>query len=129
MLHVAIVAVSGGVGCMLRVLARDALMRRGTQPWWTTCVVNLAGAFAMGIACAFFARTGPGIHSRAAEAAMGLLGGWTTYSAFAMDVVQLWLRGSRRSAAVIWAVTLAGAPAAAIAGAAALRALAGGGAP
>jgi len=39
----------------------------------------------------------------------------------AMDVVQLWLRGSRSQAAVLWLATLAGAPAAAVAGAAAAR--------
>ena len=39
---------------------------------------------------------------------MGFLGGWTTYSAFAMDVLSLWLRGRRRGAVVLWAVTIGG---------------------
>ena len=121
---VAIVSVAGGMGCMLRVLARDALLRRGAHPWWSTCLVNLSGAAAMGAAGALASRSSAVPHWPSIAFA-GLLGGWTTYSAFAMDVVQLWIRGSRRVAATLWAITLLGTPVAAAGGAAALRALSG----
>jgi CrcB protein len=53
-------------------------------------------------------------------AATGVRAGWTTYSAFSMDVVQLWLRGERGHAAALWAATLVGAPLLALAGGAAV---------
>ena len=121
---VAIVSVAGGMGCMLRVLARDALLRRGAHPWWSTCLVNMTGAAAMGAAGVLASRSSAAT-SWSSIAFTGLLGGWTTYSAFAMDVVQLWIRGSRRIAATLWAITLLGTPVAAAGGAAALRAFSG----
>lgn len=123
--HVAIFAVAGGAGCALRVAVRDAMMRRGVHPWWSTCSVNLAGALAMGAICAWIAREGTSIPPAVAVAATGVLGGWTTYSAFAMDVVQLWLRGNRASAVALWAITMAGAPLAALAASSAFRLIAG----
>ena len=51
-LRLAIVAIAGGAGCAMRVLARDALERRGGQPWRSICAINLAGALAMGEAVA-----------------------------------------------------------------------------
>ena len=113
--HLAVVASAGGLGCGLRVLVRDAVQRRGGRPWWAVCAINLVGALAMGAVMA-------GVPGPWATVASGALAGWTTYSAFAMDAVQLWLRGERLSAAALWAATLAGAPAAAFAGHAAARA-------
>jgi CrcB protein len=126
--HVLVVSLAGGAGCALRVLARDALDRRGGQPWRSICAINLAGALAMGAVPALAEGASPAIGPWVAAAAVGTLAGWTTYSAFAMDVVQLWLRGRRGLAAGLWAVTLAGAPLAAAAGHALARAVAGGGA-
>ncbi len=123
--QLAIVAIAGGAGCALRVFVRDALMRRGVHPWWSTCTVNLSGACVMGGICAWGAqRTGADAVDVAAIA-IGVLGGWTTYSAFSMDVVQLWLRGSRRSAVLLWAITMLGTPLAALGAAAAVAAIAG----
>jgi fluoride ion exporter CrcB/FEX len=41
---------------------------------------------------------------------MGFLGGWTTYSAFAVDVAVQWMRGERMRAVALACATLAGAP-------------------
>ena len=121
-LQLAVVSLAGGAGCALRVLVRDGLQRRGTRPWWAILAINLAGAFAMGIAMAA-SGAAPGPRTTIVT---GVLAGWTTYSAFAMDAVQLWLRGERRQCAALWFATLAGAPAAAAIGHAAMHALAGG---
>ena len=117
----------GGAGCALRVAARDALVRRGTHPWWSTCLVNLSGAMAMGLVSGAAAATDPVLGPMAATACAGLLAGWTTYSAFAMDVVQLWWRGDRARAAAIWMATMLGCPMLAWVGAWAVRAAIGGG--
>ncbi len=125
LMHLLIVSACGALGCGLRIIARDALMRSGTSPWWAVLVINLCGALVMGAV----AGGAQSIEERAGStlviAATGVLAGWTTYSAFAMDVVQLWLRGERRSACVLWLATLCGAPFLALAGCAAMAALIG----
>lgn len=60
----------------------------GSFPW-STLVVNLTGALAMGLLVAFLMDR-PGAHRLARPVVgVGLLGGWTTFSAFAIDVVTL----------------------------------------
>jgi CrcB protein len=124
--QLAVIAIAGGVGCALRVSVRDALMRRGAHPWWSTCAVNIAGACMMGGVAGWSGSRAGGSAGDVATIAVGVLGGWTTYSAFAMDVVQLWLRGSRGNAVLLWAITMLGTPIAALGAAAAVRLLSGG---
>ena len=114
--HLIIVSLCGALGCALRVLARDAMMRVGTQPWWGTFVINLLGALVMGAVAGSAASIEENAGPWMVVAATGVLAGWTTYSAFSMDVVQLWLRGERGHAAALWAATLVGAPLLALAG-------------
>lgn len=121
----AVTALSGGVGCALRVLARDAFLRRGREARWATCAINLAGSLAMGaVAGAAASRGAEG--SLGATAALGLLAGWTTYSACCMDVVVLWVTYRRTRAVALWAVTLAGSVTLAAVGGWILRAVTGG---
>jgi CrcB protein len=127
-MDVALVAIFGGVGCALRVLVRDAMQRRGHHPWVAVAAINLLGSLVVGAVLAGARVAGDAISAHALTAATGMLAGWTTYSAFAMDVVQLWWRGERGHAAALWAVTLAGSPVLAWLGAMAVRAAFGGGA-
>jgi CrcB protein len=127
-MDVALVAIFGGVGCALRVLVRDAMQRRGHHPWVAVAAINLLGSLVIGAVLAGARVEGDAISAHALTAATGMLAGWTTYSAFAMDVVQLWWRGERGHAAALWAVTLAGSPVLAWLGAMAVRAAFGGGA-
>jgi len=121
----AVTALSGGVGCALRVLARDAFLRRGREARWATCAINLSGSLAMG-AIAGAAASHGAEGSLGATAALGLLAGWTTYSAFCMDVVLLWVTHRRTRAVALWAVTLAGSAALAAVGGWIVRAVTGG---
>lgn len=60
----------------------------GSFPW-STLVVNLTGALAMGLLVAYLVAR-PGSHRLARPViGVGVLGGWTTFSAFAVDAVQL----------------------------------------
>jgi CrcB protein len=88
----------------------------GTQPWWGTFVINLLGALVMGAVAGSAASIEENAGQWMVVAATGVLTGWTTYSAFSMDVVQLWLRGERGHAVALWAATLVGAPLLALAG-------------
>ena len=128
MIDLVLISVFGGIGCALRVLARDAMQRRGHHPWVAVCAINLLGSLAIGTLLAAVRLPDAAIPTYAVTASTGLLAGWTTYSAFAMDVVQLWWRGERASAAALWAVTLGGSPVLAWLGASAVRAAFGGGA-
>lgn len=121
----AVTALAGGTGCALRVLARDAFLRRGREARWATCAINLSGSLAMGaVAGAAVSRGAEG--SLGTTAAFGLLAGWTTYSAFCMDVVLLWVTHRRARAVALWAVTLAGSASLAALGGWVVRAVAGG---
>ena len=123
---VAVLSLAGAVGCVLRGAVRDALQRRGIAAWRTIAGVNLLGALAMGLASGGGAPLAGAPGATAATAATGLLAGWTTYSAFSVDVVQLWLRGDRHRSASLWAVTILGAPAIAWVGGMLAQRLAGG---
>lgn len=116
----AVTALAGGAGCAARVLVRDALARRGMAPRWTILGINLAGSLAIGLVSGTVGREGSG--GLAPAATVGLLAGWTTYSAFCMDVVLLWIRGERVRAGSLWAATLLGSTALAMAGAWIVRA-------
>ena len=57
-----------------------------------TLLVNVLGSFAMGLLVVWFARRGHDEVLRHALAT-GLLGGFTTFSSFSLDVLALWERG------------------------------------
>jgi CrcB protein len=121
-MNLLIVSGCGGIGCVLRVMVRDALMRSGTRPWWAVMVINLFGALIMGALVGGAQSIEPHIGTLPVLGMTAVLAGWTTYSAFAMDVVQLWLRGEQRSACALWFITLCGAPLMALAGSAMMMA-------
>ncbi len=88
-----LVFIGAGIGGVLRYL-----MGLGTATLvgvgfpWGTFAVNAIGCLVMGI----FARTIPpgeeGVHSLRLLLMTGVLGGFTTYSAFALDAATLWMR-------------------------------------
>ena len=66
---------------------------RGSFPL-ATLAVNVFGSLAMGLLVGWLARTLPeGQHDIRLFVAVGLLGGFTTFSAFSLDVVALIERG------------------------------------
>lgn len=123
---IVLLAVAGAFGCVLRAWVRDALLRRFFATWWSVAVINLVGAFVMGMAAGGTQALADAGGAWVPSAVLGVLAGWTTYSAFTVDVVQLVLRGQRGQAAALWAVTLLGSPALAFAGGALARTAAGG---
>ncbi len=87
-----LVFVGGGFGAMLRWLAGRWLAATsgvGAFPW-ATLLVNLTGSFAMGVLAGWLLRH----DALAAENArlalgVGLLGGFTTFSAFSLELLHL----------------------------------------
>lgn len=83
------VAVGGVLGSLGRWALGLALPHAAGSFPWATLVVNVSGAFAMGVLVAFLVAR-PGTHRLARPfVGVGVLGGWTTFSALAVDVLEL----------------------------------------
>lgn len=97
--HLLIVALGGAVGASLRHLTGLAALRlMGPGFPWGTLVVNVVGSFAMGVFIELLARRLEASTELRLLIATGLLGGFTTFSAFSLDAVVLWERGEAVSA-------------------------------
>jgi fluoride exporter len=96
-----LVFLGGGLGSMARWLMGLGVLRLlgGNFPLGTL-VINLSGCFVMGLLARVIAPPDVGGQEMSGGQAMrfllmtGFLGGYTTFSAFALDVAQLWIRGA-----------------------------------
>ncbi len=86
MRHVFLVAIGGGLGAALRHLANMGALRLfGPNFPWGTMGINIAGSLAMGIFIELLARRYGGSNELRLFVATGILGGFTTFSAFSLD--------------------------------------------
>lgn len=93
------VALGGAIGSALRYLTvRGAALLFGAGLPWGTFAVNVVGSFAMGLGFALLVRRGDA--ALAPFFLTGVLGGFTTFSAFSLDVVLLAERGRPAAAAL-----------------------------
>jgi CrcB protein len=94
MKHFLLVFVGAGVGGALRHGVNAAALRFfGSAFPYGTLAVNIAGSLVMGVLTGWFAlKADPGLEWRL-FLATGVLGGFTTFSAFSLDTVLLWERG------------------------------------
>ncbi len=99
----ALVAFGGGGGALLRYITGRAL-GAGAFPW-ATLTVNVAGSFAMGLIAGWLARQGEN-ESLRLLLAVGVLGGFTTFSAFSLELALMIERGALGSAAGYAAVSV-----------------------
>lgn len=99
MVHLVLVALGGAIGASLRHLVGLAALRfMGPGYPWGTLMVNLAGSFLMGIFIEMLARRFGSSNELRLFVATGILGGFTTFSAFSLDFAVLWERGATLSA-------------------------------
>lgn len=104
-----LVALGGVVGATLRygiALAVPVDLEQGAHWPWATLIVNLVGALAIGVLAGTLTRRegnvlGPFLIT-------GLLGGFTTVSALAIEVVALFETGAVVVATTYFVVTIAG---------------------
>ena len=93
-----IVFLGAGVGGMVRHgVNRVALLVGSTFPW-NTLAINITGCFVMGLTAGWFAFKGDSSQSMRLFLTTGILGGYTTFSAFSLDAALLWDRGDGRGA-------------------------------
>ena len=89
-----IVALGSGIGGALRHTVNVAAARvMGTSWPYGTFAVNIAGSFAMGVIAGYFALSGSASQRWLLFLTTGILGGFTTFSAFSLDVTLLFERG------------------------------------
>ena len=65
---------------------------------WATLIVNVSGGFAMGLLAGWLAFRGTGGESWRLLLGVGVLGGFTTFSAFSLDMMLLIERGQAGTA-------------------------------
>ena len=115
--------VGGGLGSMLRHatnVAGTALF--GVNFPSGTLAVNIVGSLAMGLLAGWFALRGDG-HQLRLFLTTGILGGFTTFSAFSLDTALLWERGAHTTAALYAGGSVAAGVLGVFAGLAVMRAL------
>lgn len=89
-----LVALGGAVGSSLRHLANVGSSRLfGPGFPWATLGVNVLGALLMGLFVEMLARRWGGSPELRLFIATGILGGFTTFSAFSLDAVVFYQRG------------------------------------
>ena len=88
MQQVLAVAVGGALGCLCRYGANVACVRWFEAPmFYSTLAVNVVGAFLIGLIAGLPFMQHPLL---ATGAAVGFLGGLTTFSTFSIETVRLW---------------------------------------
>jgi CrcB protein len=82
--------VGGGIGAGARYLIQTEMVRRLGPgfPWWTLAI-NVVGCLLMGIVADLVVRRFGGSAEVRAFVMTGILGGFTTFSAFSLDFAQL----------------------------------------
>lgn len=94
MLHVLLVFLGGGLGAAGRHLVGLAALRQfGPEFPYGTLIVNVVGSLAMGLLIGWLARRG-GTNEMRLFLATGVLGGFTTFSAYSLDIANLWEKGA-----------------------------------
>jgi CrcB protein len=97
-----IVFLGGGIGAALRHGVNIASARWfGTAFPYATMIENVSGSLVMGLLAGYFAFRSGGAHSHLQLfLTTGILGGYTTFSAFSLDTVLLYERGALGLAAL-----------------------------
>ncbi len=89
-----LVMLGGAIGAGLRYhIGRLAIANLGPSFPWGTWAVNLLGALFMGVLAGLLIREGAGGEPLRLFLGVGVLGGFTTFSAFSLELVAMLQRG------------------------------------
>lgn len=87
------VFVGGGLGAALRhAVNHTSLVYFGPSFPYGTLIVNVVGGLLMGVLAELFVTKGGGNQEFRLFLTTGLLGGFTTFSAFSLDAAAMWQR-------------------------------------
>lgn len=99
------IALGGAIGALLRYgVGVWSSQHIGTGFPWGTLLVNLLGAFLIGLLAALMQRT-PWADWLVGLVMMGLLGAFTTFSTFSLEAVSLFREGATAKAALYLGVS------------------------
>jgi CrcB protein len=94
-----VVFVGGGIGASLRHAVNMISARGlGTAFPWGTFIINISGSIVMGLIAGYLAFKGGASQPWRLFLMTGILGGYTTFSAFSLDAALLYERGEIASA-------------------------------
>ena len=93
-MHYLLVFVGGGLGSTLRHVVNVLIARMlGTAFPYHTFIINITGSTVMGLIAGYLAFKGEASQPWRLFLMTGVLGGYTTFSAFSLDAVLLYERG------------------------------------
>jgi len=97
-----LVAAGGAIGSVARYGAGVLVGKAWSSPFpLGTMLINIAGSLAMGVFIGYLARTVPAWQADARLfVAVGVLGGFTTFSSFSLDAIAMLERGEIGPAAL-----------------------------
>lgn len=120
--HLLLVALGGGLGTALRYgVGRWAIVMMGPGFPFGTFAVNIIGGFLMGLLAGWLARFGEGGEELRLLLGVGVLGGFTTFSAFSLEVYNMITRAEIALAAAYSISSVAGSVLAVLAGVTLMR--------
>ncbi len=115
--HLLLVALGGALGSMLRYgVGRWAIVMMGPGFPFGTFAVNILGGLLMGLLAGWLARTSQGGEELRLLLGVGVLGGFTTFSAFSLEVYNMITRAEIALAAAYSVSSVAGSVLAVLAG-------------
>ncbi|WP_426238111.1 fluoride efflux transporter CrcB [Pararhizobium sp. DWP1-1-3] len=124
MTHIFLVAAGGAVGSVLRYLVGLWTLRSfGPSFPWGTLTVNITGSFLIGVFAEVIARKFGASAEMRVFLITGILGGYTTFSAFSLDAITLLERGEPVTALIYVASSVLLSALAVFAGLALMRAM------
>ncbi|WP_426230078.1 fluoride efflux transporter CrcB [Pararhizobium sp. DWP3-4] len=124
MTHIFLVAAGGAVGSVLRYLVGLWTLRSFGQSFpWGTLTVNITGSFLIGVFAEVIARKFGASAEMRVFLITGILGGYTTFSAFSLDAITLLERGEPVTALIYVASSVLLSALAVFAGLALMRAM------
>lgn len=104
-----LVFLGGGIGAALRHFVNVSFARMfGSGFPFHTLFENVTGSLVMGALAGYFAFAGEASQELRLFLTTGILGGYTTFSAFSLDAVLLWERGQLGMAAFYVIASVAG---------------------
>lgn len=104
-----LVMIGGAIGAGFRYqISRIALQQLGPAFPWGTWIINLLGGFLMGVLAGTLAREVDGGEPLRLLLGVGVLGGFTTFSAFSLETFNMLQRGDHLLAASYAVSSVAG---------------------